>query len=144
MREYEAMIISKTDIPEAELTKMVSRWESIISKDGGEIVKKEPWGVRRLAYPIEKQNRGHYFVYDVATTQENIHELERALKFDENVLRSMVVKLSDDVDVAERRLELQRQAEEVLRREAESAREKTEHESLNARRGNRDETDEEV
>lgn len=144
MREYEAMIISKIDLPEAELTKMVDRWESIISKDGGQIVKKEPWGVKRFAYPIEKNTRGNYFVYDVATSQENIRELERVLKFDENVLRSMIVKLADHVDVAERRIELQKQAEEAVRRESELAREKTEQEVLSARRGAREEQEEEV
>lgn len=144
MREYEAMIIAKMDIPEAELTKMINRWESIVNANGGEIVKKQTPVVRRLAYPIQKQNRANYFIYDVATTQENILELERVLKFDENVLRSLVTKLSDSINVAERRLELQREIEEAARREAESAREKAESESLGARRGSRDEADEEV
>ena len=135
MREYEAMIIAKADLPEAELSKMVSKWETIIGTDGGQVVKKETWGVRRLAYPINKQNRGNYFVYDVATNQLNIHELERVLKLEENVLRSMVIKLADFVDVEERRLELQKQAEAAAQRAAEAAREKAESESLGARRG---------
>lgn len=139
MREYEAMIISKVDVSEADWSKMVARWESIISTNGGEIVKKDTWGARRLAYPIEKQNRGNFVVYDVATSQENIHELERVLKFDENVLRSLVVKLADNVNVEARRLELQKIAEEAQRREAEANRERAEGESLTARRGQRDE-----
>lgn len=135
MREYEAMIIAKADLPEAELSKMVSKWETIIGTDGGQVVKKETWGVRRLAYPINKQNRGNYFVYDVATNQVNIHELERVLKLEENVLRSMVIKLADHVNVEARRLELQKQAEAAAQRAAEAAREKAESESLGARRG---------
>lgn len=144
MREYEAMIISKMDIPEPELTKMINKWESIVATNGGEIVKKETWGVRRFAYPIKKQNRGNYFVYDVATTQENIAELERVLKFDENVIRSLIIKLADNINVAERRLELQKQLEEASRREAETAREKTENDVMSARRGAREEAEEEV
>lgn len=142
MREYEAMIISKIDLPEADMTKMVERWESIIGKDGGQIVKKEPWGVKRFAYPIEKQTRGNYFVYDIATTQENIRELERVLKYDENVVRSIIIKLADDVNVAERRIELQKKAEEAVRREAEMAREKTEQDVIQARRGREDQDEE--
>jgi len=134
MREYEAMIISKLDLPEAEFTKMFTRWESIISENGGEIIKKDTWGARRLAYPIQKQNRAHYCVYDIATHPKNIHELERVLKFDENVLRSMVINLNDNVDVAQRRLELQKIAEDAARRDAENTREKTESEVLSARR----------
>lgn len=138
MREYEAMIIAKADLPEAELSKMVSKWETIIGTDGGQVVKKETWGVRRLAYPINKQTRGSYFVYDIATNQANIHELERVLKLEENVLRSMVIKLADSVNVEARRLELQKQAEAAAQRAAEAAREKAESESLGARRGHED------
>lgn len=139
MREYEAMIIAKADLPEPELSKMVSKWETIIGTDGGQVVKKETWGVRRLAYPINKQNRGNYFVYDIATNQVNVHELERVLKLEENVLRSMVIKLADNVNVEARRLELQKQAEAAAQRAAEAAREKAESESLGARRGRDDE-----
>jgi len=139
MREYEAMIIAKADLPEPELSKMVSKWETIIGTDGGQVVKKETWGVRRLAYPINKQNRGNYFVYDLATNQANVHELERILKLEENVLRSMVIKLADNVNVEARRLELQKQAEAAAQRAAEAAREKAESESLGARRGRDDE-----
>ena len=139
MREYEAMIIAKADLPEPELSKMVSKWETIIGTDGGQVVKKETWGVRRLAYPINKQNRGNYFVYDIATNQANVHELERILKLEENVLRSMVIKLADNVNVEDRRLELQKQAEAAAQRAAEAAREKAESESLGARRGRDDE-----
>ena len=139
MREYEAMIIAKADLPEPELSKMVSKWETIIGTDGGQVVKKETWGVRRLAYPINKQNRGNYFVYDIATNQVNVHELERVLKLEENVLRSMVIKLADNVNVEARRLELQKQAEAAAKRAAEAAGEKAESESLGARRGRDDE-----
>lgn len=135
MREYEAMIIAKADLQEADLSKMVSKWESIIGINGGQVVKKETWGVRRLAYPIQKQVRGNYMVYDVATEQSNIQELERVLKLDENVLRAMVIKLADTVNVEQRRLELQKQAEEAALRAAEAAREKADTESFQARRG---------
>lgn len=139
MREYEAMIVAKAELPEAELSKMVTKWESIMSNNGGQVVKKETWGIRRLAYPIQKQTRANYMVYDVATDAENIMELERVLKLDENVLRSMIIKLADTVNVEERRIELQKQAEEAALRAAEMAREKADTESFQARRGhNRD------
>jgi small subunit ribosomal protein S6 len=135
MREYEAMIVAKADLPEAELTKMVSKWESIVAVDGGQIIKKDVWGPRRLSYPINKQNRGSYYVYDLATSSDNIAELSRILKIDqENVLRSIIIKLADHVDVDARRIELQKKAEEA----AEAAREKAEMESMAARRGGRE------
>lgn len=139
MREYEAMIVAKADLPEAELAKMVAKWEAIVTNDGGQVIKKDVWGTRRLAYDINKQKRGNYYVYDLATKPENISELSRVLKIDqENVLRSMVVKLADSVDVEARRIELQKKAEEAAQKAAEAAREKAEMESMAARRGGRE------
>jgi len=142
MREYEAMIIAKADLPEAEVSKMVTKWETTIGHDGGQVVKKDIWGVRRLAYPINKQNRGNYYLYDIATSQANIEELQRILKLDENVIRSLVVKLSDTIDVDARRIELQQLAEAAAQRAAEAARERAESDSMGARRGHSSHDDE--
>jgi len=135
MREYEAMIITKPDLPEAELSKLLTRCEGIIGNNGGQIIRKDTWGVRKLAYPINKVTRGVYHVYDVATSQDNARELERVLKLDETVLRSMIIKLSDNVNVEARRIELQKQAEAAATRAAEQARERAEGDSMSARRG---------
>jgi small subunit ribosomal protein S6 len=124
MREYETMIIVKPDLPEAELTKMITRWETILGTDGGQIIKKDSWGVRKLAYPIRKITRGAYYVYDVATTQGNIRELERVLNLDESVLRNISVKINDAVDVEKRRVELQKLAEAAAARADEQARDR--------------------
>lgn len=138
MREYEAMIISKPDLPEAELTKMTSRWESIIGTNGGQIIRKDNWGVRKLAYQINKISRGNYMLYDVATTPENVKELERVMKLDEGVLRAMVVKLADTVNVENRKIEIQKQMEAAAQRAAEAARERADTENFSARRGGPD------
>jgi small subunit ribosomal protein S6 len=135
MREYELMIITKPDIPEAELGKMIAKWEGLITSDGGQIIKKDTWGVKKLAYPIRKSSRGNYVVYDAAATQPNMIELDRLLGLDENVLRCMSIKLADSVDVAARKLQLQKQAEEAAQRAAEAARERADMDSMSARRG---------
>ena len=141
MREYEAIIIVKPDLPEAELTKMVGRWESIIGTEGGQIIKKDSWGVRKLAYPIRKVTRGSFFVYDVATTQTNIRELDRVLKLDENVLRSLAIKLGENVDVEQRKVELAKLAEAAALRAAESMRDRADGDSMSARRGPRQDSE---
>jgi small subunit ribosomal protein S6 len=134
MREYEAMIVTKSDLPESELSRIVARIEGIIGTDGGQVIRKDVWGVKKLAYPIQKQTKGSYIVYDVATTQKNVIELERVLKLDENVLRSMVVKLADHVDVEKRKVELQKEMELAAQKAAENARERAESDSFSARR----------
>jgi len=135
MREYEVMIITKPDVPEGDLAKMMTKWEGIMGEEGGQIIKKEAWGIKRLAYPIAKQSRGHYTVYDVSSSQKNMKELDRVLRLDESVLRPLIIKLNEEVDVEARKIQLQQQAEEAVRKAAEAARDRTEGESLSARRG---------
>lgn len=113
---------------------MLTRWEGIIGENGGQIIRKDSWGVRKLAYPINKVTRGVYHVLDVAASTENARELERILKLDENVLRALIIKLSDKVDVEARRIELQKQAEAAASKAAEQARERAESDSMSARR----------
>jgi small subunit ribosomal protein S6 len=134
MREYEIMIITRVDTPEAELSKKVAKWEGIMTHEGGELIKKDSWGTKRLAYQIKKQSRGVYNIYDISSTQENMKELHRVLKFDESVLRFMIIKLSDDVNVEDRKLELQRLAAEAAKRAAEAGKERAEFETMSSRR----------
>ena len=109
MREYEIMVITKPDLPETDIAKTIDRWENIIKTDGGEILKKDNWGAKRLAYPIEKFNRGVYHVYNVATKAENVKELDRVMRIDEGVLRNMSIQISEKCDVDARKAELSKQ-----------------------------------
>lgn len=97
MREYEAMIITRADLPESDLQKMVAKWEDILLTNGGQVLHKDASGAKRLAYPIEKQTKGCYFLYNVATPSANVKELDRVLGLDENVLRQLFIKVSDNV-----------------------------------------------
>lgn len=117
LREYEFTFVAKGDLPEAERVKVISGYEEILLRNGGEVLKRDDWGTKKLAYPINKQFKGHYVAYDIASLPENIAECERLLKIDENVLRYLVVKINDTVDIEKRKEELakpatQHQAEE--------------------------------
>ena len=117
LREYEFTFVAKGDLPEAERAKVIHGYEEILKRNGGEVLKKDDWGTKKLAYPIKKTFKGHYVFYDVASLPENIAECERLLKIDENVLRYLVVKTADTVDIEVRKAELakpvtQHQAEE--------------------------------
>ncbi len=109
MREYEIMVVTKPDIPETEIAKTVERWEGIMKTGGGEILKKDNWGAKRLAYPIQKFNRGVYHVYHVATPSENVKELDRVMRIDEGVLRNVSLIIADDCVIETRKAELAKQ-----------------------------------
>lgn len=106
LREYEFTMVARADLPEADRSKVFQAYEEILQRKGGELLKKDDWGTKKLAYPIKKQFKGHYVFYDFASLPENIAECERLLRIDENVLRFMVVKTADNVDVEARKVEL--------------------------------------
>ena len=110
LREYEFTLVAKADMPEPDKQKLFNGYEEILKRGGGELIKRDDWGSKRLAFPIRKNFRGHYVFYDCASTPDNIAECERLLRIDDNVLRFLVVKLADSVDVKVRKAELAKAA----------------------------------
>ncbi len=113
LREYEFTIIASQQIPEEERKALFKKYESLILKDGGELLKKSDWGVKKLAYPIKKQFRGHYVNYDFVGRPENLQEAERLMRFDDHVLRYLSVNLNDSIDIATRKIEIAKEEAKV-------------------------------
>ncbi|MGE0173868.1 MAG: 30S ribosomal protein S6 [Oligoflexales bacterium] len=103
LREYEFTFLTKSDVPENAPAKILSNYEEILLRNGGDILKKDDWGVKKLAYPIRENFKGHYVSYAFASLPENIAEAERKLRIDDNVLRYLVVKIGDRVDIEKRK-----------------------------------------
>jgi len=110
MREYEFTYISRADLPESDRAVHFKKYEDLLLEGGGEILKKDEWGVKRLSYPIKKHFRGHYMHYDYIGLPESLGEVERLMKIDENVLRFMAVRLGENVDAEARKAELAKKA----------------------------------
>jgi small subunit ribosomal protein S6 len=110
LREYEFTVITRADLPDGDRSKVLDRYETLMFKESGELLKRDDWGVKKLNYPIKKKHRGHYMHYDfVGSTPEGLREAERLLRIDENVLRYLLVRTNDKVDVAKRKAELAKQ-----------------------------------
>ena len=110
LREYELTLITAQQPSEADLRMLHDRYEAIFLADGGEIVRKDDWGVKKLAFPIKKHFRGHYMHYDFVGKPENLAEAERLMRIDEAVLRQLAVRIGENVNVEERRVELAKAA----------------------------------
>lgn len=106
MREYEFTVIARGDLQDADKAKVFEKYENIFLADGGEVLKKNDWGNRRLAFPINEQFRGHYINYDFVGKPEHLAETERLMRIDENILRYLSIRIGENVDVKERRAEL--------------------------------------
>jgi len=91
MRKYELMFILQPDLEQDAVNAQVEKFAGII-QNGGEIVKQEVLGKRRLAYEIQKQREGIYVLYVFHATPDVVKELDRVLRITDEVIRHLIVK----------------------------------------------------
>lgn len=99
MRHYEIVFLVHPDQSE-QVSAMVERYRSVIESGKGSIHRLEDWGRRQLAYPINKVHKAHYVLINIECTLETLHELESAFKFNDAVLRFLVIKRKEAVTAA--------------------------------------------
>ena len=96
MRHYEIVFIVHPDQSE-QVPGMVDRYRQMVTGRNGKIHRLEDWGRRQLAYPIQKVHKAHYVLMNVECDNETLGELEHAFKFNDAVLRHLIVKMSGAV-----------------------------------------------
>lgn len=101
MRRYETIFIAHPDLPDETISEVVERLSKIITDLKGIVVKVERWGKRKLAYPIKKQQKGYYILMDFVGERTVVTEMEKNMKFDDNVLKYLSVKKTEKVDLKE-------------------------------------------
>ncbi len=92
-RHYETLCIVNPDIGEAEVNVITEKAKSLLESNNSLNVEIDDWGRRRLAYPIQKKNEGHYMLLTYTTTPEVPKELERLFKYNEDVYRYQTIVL---------------------------------------------------
>lgn len=95
MRDYEALYILRPDMSEEEYTTAVEKFNALIQANGGEVVKTDIWGKRKLAYEIEKLREGYYVLVTFKAEPELPQELERNFRIADSVLRYLVTRLPE-------------------------------------------------
>lgn len=90
---YELMYIARPTLDEQALATLNDKVDKFITNAGGQVLKREDWGKRRLAYPIAKQTEGFYSVLQIQLPPTAVRDLERNLKLAEDVLRHLIVKV---------------------------------------------------
>lgn len=101
MRNYESLYIVHPEVVGEELTALVEKFQAILTDQSAEIYKLDNWGVRKLAYPIKKVERGSYIQVLFTGGPEVIAEYERRLRLDEKILRFLTVKVEGEFQTAE-------------------------------------------
>jgi small subunit ribosomal protein S6 len=90
MRNYELVCIAQPDLDETAFNEVVERVKSWVTEAGGNIVKEDVWGKRKLAYLIRKQREGQYVLFNITMPADATQELERKIRFLEPVMRHML------------------------------------------------------
>ena len=95
MANYESVLIARQDLGASQVSNIVSDLSDIIKKEGGEVVRVDNWGLKNLAYRIKKNRKGHYVVMNIAAPTNAIAEFERIMRFNEDIIRYMTVKVDE-------------------------------------------------
>ena len=93
MNCYEHTFITKQDLPSSQAKTLVNKYENIIKKYSGKIVKLEEWGLRNLSHIIKNNKKGFYFHIKFEGIGKTIEELEKAENIDEMLIRYLTVKV---------------------------------------------------
>ena len=104
MNSYETVFILTPVLSDDQTKEAVQKFEGEISSLGGKIKHKENWGLRKLAYPIQKKSTGFYFLLEFEAEGKAIADLELAFKRDERVMRFLTTRMDKDhFEYAEKR-----------------------------------------
>ena len=90
---YETVFMSRQDLTEGQVKDLTDKYAKVITDQGGKILKTEQWGLRTLAYKINKARKAHYTLVEFEGPGSAVIELERLLRIDEDVMRSLSLRL---------------------------------------------------
>ena len=95
MPVYETVFIARQDLSEAQVKALTDGASKIITDQKGKVLKTENWGLRTLAYKINKNRKGHYVLIESDAPAEAIVEVERTMRLNEDIMRYMTIKLEE-------------------------------------------------
>ncbi len=103
MRIYEELFIVRPDATDEEIDPLLDQLKQIVTSGGGTVDKADKWGVRKLAYRVEKRDEGYYILLQLTCGPEAIKELERRLRVSDLVLKFLTVRIDERLKKIEKR-----------------------------------------
>lgn len=92
MNNYETVFIATPVLSDAQTQEIFGKFQGVITENGGQIVNKEDWGLKKFAYPIQKKTTGFYFFIEFAGEGDLVDKLETMYRRDERVVRFLTFK----------------------------------------------------
>lgn len=96
MNHYETVFIATPVLSDTQVKETVEKFRSFITGNGGEMENEENWGLKKLAYPIQKKENGYYFLFQFAAAGDIVDRLETQFRRDERIIRFLTVRLDKD------------------------------------------------
>jgi small subunit ribosomal protein S6 len=95
MSLYESIIIIRQETSPQQVEALADTYQEIIVENGGNIKKRENWGLRSLAYKIKKNRKGHYILFNIDAPSAAVQEMERLMSLNEDILRYLTLKIDE-------------------------------------------------
>jgi len=92
---YENVFIARQDISSNQVESLAETFANIIAENGGQVTKREMWGLKNLAYRIKKNRKGHYVLFNIDAPAAAVHEMERNMRINEDVLRYLTIRVEE-------------------------------------------------
>jgi small subunit ribosomal protein S6 len=92
---YENVFIARQDISGAQVDALADAFTQIVADNGGEVRKREYWGLRNLMYRMRKNRKGHYVLMNLSAPPAAVAELERTMRINEDVIRYMTIRVDE-------------------------------------------------
>ncbi|MGV0878121.1 30S ribosomal protein S6 [Martelella sp. FLE1502] len=93
MALYEHVFLARQDITAQQVDAIVEQYKGLIEENGGKVGRIENWGLKSLTYRIKKNRKAHYALMDIEAPAAAIHEMERQMRINEDILRYMTIKV---------------------------------------------------
>jgi small subunit ribosomal protein S6 len=123
MSLYECVFITRQDIAAPQVETLAGEFADIITGLGGEVSKREYWGLRSITYRIKKNRKGHYMLFNISAPAAAVREMERQMSINEDVLRYMTVRVEELEEGPSAVMQSKNQRDDRPRREGEGRRE---------------------
>lgn len=92
---YESVFIARQDISSTQAEALTETFSNVIAENGGSVVSNESWGLRSLSFRMNKNRKGHYVMLNIDAPGPAIHEMERQMRINEDILRYMTIRIDE-------------------------------------------------
>ena len=98
MPNYEQVFICRQDLTSVQAETLAEEFKDTLTENGGKVIESEYWGLRSIAYRMNKNRKGHYFMFKLNSEAKAVAEMERLMNIHEDIMRFLTIKVKEHKD----------------------------------------------